>query len=230
MPDTPAYPGTDRDAFLARIRGALGRDAPAAPAEPAPDVDEALARLAGEGDDLLALFRKGAEATGLKVYPASRDDAAARVVDLLQQAEAKRIASGAGETGQQIGLARALEQAGIEAADEQTPMSEQYDLDAGVSDVRAALAETGTLVCTSDARRSRGPSLVPVVHVALVRESDVLPDMIDYWNSRKGESPAELPSSQVFITGPSKTADIEGQLVTGVHGPGEVHVVLIAGI
>jgi L-lactate dehydrogenase complex protein LldG len=51
--------------------------------------------------------------------------------------------------------------------------------------------------------------------------------MIDYWARLKGIPHTDLPSNMVFITGPSKTADIEGELVTGVHGPEAVHILLI---
>ena len=73
----------------------------------------------------------------------------------------------------------------------------------------------------------RGLSLVPLRHVAVLRRSEILPDMIDYLESLEGSSITDLPSSQVFVTGPSKTADIEGKLFTGVHGPAEVHIFLV---
>ena len=91
----------------------------------------------------------------------------------------------------------------------------------------AALAETGTLICCTDADHARGHSLAVPLHVAIVRQSDILPDMIDYMARIHGSSPADLPSAQTLITGPSKTADIEGVLITGVHGPGKVCVLIV---
>ena len=102
-----------------------------------------------------------------------------------------------------------------------------YRVDAGVTDVQAAIAETGTLVCWSGPGRGRGLSLVPPVHIAVVRRSDIVPDLIDYLARHAQHGPEALPSSIVFITGPSKTADIEGVLITGVHGPREVHILLV---
>ena len=63
------------------------------------------------------------------------------------------------------------------------------------------------------------------MHVAVVDTTQVLPDLYDCLDAL-GERP-QLPANVSLITGPSKTADIEGELVTGVHGPGELHVVLV---
>ncbi|MAE60513.1 MAG: hypothetical protein CMJ49_04050 [Planctomycetaceae bacterium] len=106
-------------------------------------------------------------------------------------------------------------------------MTSAYQADAGLTGVHAGLAETGTLICNSDAAHARGASLAPPVHIAVVRRRDILPDMLDYLPRLEGMSPAELPSSQAWITGPSKTADIEGVLITGVHGPGKLIIVLV---
>ena len=103
----------------------------------------------------------------------------------------------------------------------------QFDVDCGITGVHAALAETGTLVLYSDAHHSRGLSLVPPLHIAIVYRRDILPDMLDHWARLRGIPGSDLPSNMVFITGPSKTADIEGELVTGVHGPEAVHIMLV---
>ena len=70
--------------------------------------------------------------------------------------------------------------------------------------------------------RSRGAYLLPFVHVAIVRASQVVPDLVDAWDQFE-----DGPALSLLVTGPSKTADIEGVLITGVHGPGELHVVLV---
>ena len=77
----------------------------------------------------------------------------------------------------------------------------------------------------SDAAHSRGTFIAPPVHVALVRVTDIVPDMIDYWSMHP--RPGESGAATVFVTGPSKTADIEGILITGVHGPRAVHVIVV---
>jgi L-lactate dehydrogenase complex protein LldG len=69
----------------------------------------------------------------------------------------------------------------------------------------------------------RSLSLLPPIHVAVAERRQLLPDLFDLFEINKGELPACLS----IITGPSKTGDIELRLVTGVHGPGEIHVILI---
>ncbi len=117
----------------------------------------------------------------------------------------------------------------------------QYDADAGITDCDAALAESGTIVLRTDASRSRGTFVVPPVHIAILKASQILPDMLDLWSrftfpdhplpgaDHPHASPrrAAMPTSIVLVSGPSKTADIEGILITGVHGPREVHVMLV---
>ena len=221
--------GEDRDTFMQRVRDALGRAQTEAPAEPAPEVDEAVVRLASSDDDLITMFADRAEVVGMHVHRVRQSDAAAKVCELLREAQAHCVGIAAGATGEQIGLEPSVREAGLEIADWRSGpgMSGQYELDAGITDVHAALAETGTLIVCSGPRHARGLSLAPPTHIALVRSTDILPDMIDYWRRLQGIPHTELPSSQALITGPSKTADIEGELITGVHGPGRVEIVVI---
>ncbi len=102
-----------------------------------------------------------------------------------------------------------------------------YNATIGITDTHAAIAETGSIVVTSGPRRSRGGFLVPPVHIALVFAHSIRPDLIDLFPNTDSRLAAPLPTSLVLITGPSKTADIEGILITGVHGPKEVIVLLI---
>lgn len=224
----PTPSETNRQAFLDRVTAALDRSRIEPPAEGPPEVDETLARLATNDDDLPQMFAQQAEAAGMAVRHVRAVDLVAQIISLSIELKVGRAVVNMNDDP---GVADAMRQTGIDVlGDPQHPpsMDAQFDTDLGVTDVHAAVAESGTLVCISDQFHSRGPSLVPPVHVAVVRHSDILPDLIDYWATLgKPLASGTLPSSISMITGPSKTADIEGILITGVHGPKQVYIMLV---
>jgi L-lactate dehydrogenase complex protein LldG len=93
---------------------------------------------------------------------------------------------------------------------------------AGVSQAVYALADTGSVVLAASPEEPRAASLLPDVHVTLVREDAILPGLDELFAAVGND----LPSSLAIVTGPSRSADIEQLLTVGVHGPGEVHVVI----
>lgn len=95
--------------------------------------------------------------------------------------------------------------------------------DVGVTGVDFAIAETGTLVLSASPERPRGVSLTPRVHVALIRERQVLGWRRDVWRHFQ----PKMPSALFFITGPSRTSDIENDLSIGVHGPARVLAIVV---
>ena len=99
----------------------------------------------------------------------------------------------------------------------------------GLTGVDAALASTGSLVLMSGPGRYRAASLLPSVHIAVVTAGQIVPDLESWMAAQRadGLEPLRRPSNVVIITGPSRTADIAMQLVMGMHGPRELHVVLL---
>jgi L-lactate utilization protein LutC len=97
----------------------------------------------------------------------------------------------------------------------------------GISSADYALADTGSLVMISSREEARLVSLLPPAHIAIVPASKLLTGLDELYTILP--KPADQTSSMVFITGPSRTADIEQILVRGVHGPGEIHVVVVDG-
>ncbi|MEJ2757215.1 MAG: lactate utilization protein [Anaerolineales bacterium] len=87
--------------------------------------------------------------------------------------------------------------------------------DAGLTSATWAIAETGTLVLESGEIQARSTSLLPPIHIVLLPKSKLLPSIFEWLPKR----PEELPSNLVFVSGPSKTSDIEKVVVVGVHGP-----------
>jgi len=95
----------------------------------------------------------------------------------------------------------------------------------GLTGAHAALAETGGLVLVSGPGRGRLASLLPPVHVTIARTGNVHQSLQHLFDAQS--SLADQGSNLVAISGPSRTADIEMTLTRGVHGPGEVHVILL---
>ncbi|MER3410748.1 MAG: hypothetical protein C4306_11900 [Thermoleophilia bacterium] len=93
---------------------------------------------------------------------------------------------------------------------------------AGVSRALYGLADTGSVVLAASPEEPRARSLLPEVHVSLLSEDRILPGLEELLAALAGD----LPSALAIVTGPSRSADIEQRIVIGVHGPGEVHVVL----
>jgi L-lactate dehydrogenase complex protein LldF len=111
-------------------------------------------------------------------------------------------------------------------ADRQERLALLGKAEAGLTGALAALADTGTLVVASGPGRSQLASLLPPIHLAVLWARDLYPTMAD-WLERGGSQMVRETSNIAFISGPSRTADIEMTLTIGVHGPEQVIVVLI---
>ncbi len=95
----------------------------------------------------------------------------------------------------------------------------------GVTAVQLAIASYGTIVIQQTDDWNEPISLLPPVHVAILRSSDIVPDMTAAFQ-QLSEMMADRASSVVMATGPSATADM-GELVRGAHGPESVHVIIL---
>ncbi len=214
------------DEFLKTISRSLGRESvPSRPLSDPPVLDERIARLVGPDAPLLERFVSAAEGSKLVVMRVERDRIVGAIAKLLRDKGLTRAVvarSGLLATQQ---LVAGLRGASIEALGwDETSLDATYDCDVGVTDVWMAIAETGSLVVRGTEAHARALSLVPPVHVAVVERGQIVPDLIDAMQRIKAEGTG---SGVVMITGPSKTADIEMNLVTGVHGPGEVYVFVV---
>jgi len=96
----------------------------------------------------------------------------------------------------------------------------------GITGAYCAIAETGTLAMLSGAGTPGSVSLVPETHIALVEAARVVAGMEDVWTLLRAEH-GGLPRAVNFISGPSRTADIEQTVTLGAHGPARVHIVLV---
>ena len=105
--------------------------------------------------------------------------------------------------------------------------AEDRDL-VGVTGVFAALAETGTLMVVSAPDAPANVSLLPETHLAIVPIARIVRHMEDGWELARAEL-GQLPRMVNFISGPSRTGDIDQTIVLGAHGPYRVHMVLVRG-
>jgi L-lactate dehydrogenase complex protein LldG len=98
----------------------------------------------------------------------------------------------------------------------------------GITGCFCAVAETGTLMLCSSVDTPAAVSLLPETHVAVIRAARILPYMEDAWALARKEL-GSLPRAVNFISGPSRTGDIEQTIVLGAHGPYRVHLVIVEG-
>ena len=212
-----------REHILHRIRTAIGRSAGQPPGV-APPVrirvpsDDAAARVAGRVTTMLARV----EALAGKTYRAATpEDARAFVAAAIAGKTA--LASNAPFLAE-CGIANLPGiRTGIVDREELRECCTTVDI--GITSADYALADTGTLVMLSSPQEARLISLLPPVHIAVVPRERILSGLDELFNILP--KAAEQTSSMVLITGPSRTADIEQILVRGVHGPGEITVVVV---
>jgi L-lactate dehydrogenase complex protein LldG len=124
----------------------------------------------------------------------------------------------------QLGIAEILNSLGVEIISPNANKHEMAQCDLGITEADYLLPETGTLVLRSSAERPRAVSLLPRVHLAIVRPEILRADMHQVFVEAKDSN------YLVFITGPSRTADIELTMTLGVHGPKNLYVWMMMGI
>ena len=203
---------TFRDRWIEGGQGQVGSGLSSAgvvselPDHPKPNSLSPVARFQSELEALSGVFIRCSEA-----------DLAEQIFALLKERgltealawEADRLPAG---------LAEALQSRGIALHNEANPK-----IRAGITGATAGIAETGTLVLTSGRGKSLSASLLPEIHLAILRETDIKENLAQALNLDEVKS----ATATALISGPSRTADIEMTLTIGVHGPGEVFVFCI---
>ncbi len=225
---------TERSLFLSRVAAAVragNKYREASPRELPPTVgylgagDDPIGRLVDE------LTKVGAQPTRVQ----TREAAASAVRAIVERFAIRRAVSNSARILDEIGIAEILRARNVEVTttDELADMAESqrrdrlFAADLGIASPDWAIAETGTLVYASGAAQTRSATLLPPVHLAVVDAPCVLPDLMDL-PARLADRSVDgvLPRNVALVTGPSKTGDIELKLTTGVHGPGDVYVLI----
>jgi L-lactate utilization protein LutC len=188
----------------------------------------ARTRTAADPPDPLSLFRLRLEAVGgtlTETHGAA--EAVAALESILTAAGARQVAASDAPRVRPL-VESACAAVGAELLLD-APFSELFGADVGVSTAQWGIAETGSLVLESARERHRFVSLIPRVHVALLRADHLCETLGEALaNVREGDAEGTTRNAAVtLITGPSRTSDIELTLAIGVHGPQELHVILM---
>ncbi|HKP85939.1 MAG TPA: lactate utilization protein [Blastocatellia bacterium] len=234
-----------REEIFEKIRSALKRDdkrdPPRVAKEPESNAPEVSRRITDakqpSREELIKQFELELTRVGGHFYHAlSASQACDYVESLASERRARSAVSWDAPVIDEIGLPGRLERAGVQVtSDDRHLTDEEFIGEAihaglGITGVDYALADTGTLVLLAGEGRARAASLVAPVHVAILKPQQIIPglnDLIPLVNEKAAREGRELASAVTFITGPSRTADIELTLVVGVHGPQVLHVILL---
>ena len=218
----------DRAGFLAPARARLAGDiftnpVHVPPPVPAPGEPVPLPGYRNlDPDDLVATFAAAvahAEGTCHVVDREVPDDLLDRLVAEL---DGRPVVTSAEDVARAVGAR--LAERGATVAEATTERAAAAGL--GVTGAAAAIAATGTVVLDSRAAAGRTASLLPAVHLCVVAVNTLVPTPADVLRRISSRSDA-LPPSLVFVTGPSRTGDIEQLLTLGAHGPTALHVVVV---
>lgn len=243
--------GVPKEDFLSHVRKSLGRSQTNETGPGHHPLGEELADLEARAasarrhleenrDELVNCFEATARVRNWNVFrTANLEEAVGYITDLTGRLGIAKAARADQPVFAELSIDAALQNAGVESfVAAQSELTDQPRVRAGIIEsglgitgADYAVAETGSVVVLPRKGLSRLVSLVPPVHLAVVRAEDVVQSLDNVFLFRKLDylqNGGDMGSYLNFITGPSRTADIEMKLVVGVHGPREVHLVLLA--
>jgi L-lactate dehydrogenase complex protein LldG len=201
------------------IRRSLGRTAQTTPgSRPAIYDPRQAVSPEAEAERFLKEVRK-LSGVGQTFSPSDIDSA---LTALMEEQNVRRATVWETPHLKQLGVAEILDSRHIELVPPNAGKHEMALCDLGVTEADYLLPETGTLVLKSSAQKPRAVSLLPRIHLAIVRPEMLRADMHHVFAEAKDHN------YLVFITGPSRTADIELTVTLGVHGPRNLYVWLLS--
>jgi L-lactate dehydrogenase complex protein LldG len=227
---------TERENILGRIREALKDKAPLpgsqghghgprSAAPPAAQAREWLPAVGKSVEEQFALFaRNCADLKADFQRLGSREELKAALVKIRDAEKWERVASHGGELSdfacQAIGLPTLLTDRGYD-------VQALEKCDAGITECDALVAQTGGAVVTSRSAGGRALSILPPHHVVLARGEQLVADLPAAFACLQQKYAPDYPSMISFITGPSRTGDIERILVLGAHGPKKLTILCV---
>jgi L-lactate dehydrogenase complex protein LldG len=214
----------DRERFLDRLRGRLAGGVPVNTVHRLPPpVDEIPVIMTTnlDPDDLPGSFAAMATRVGMVVHRLGGfDELVPRLAAMVEERAIETAVVSADADAHTVG--EMIEAFGVSVSPSTVDAAAGAQL--GITGAAMGIASTGSLVLASGPSGGRTASLLPISHLCVLRESRLVATTRDAvrWVGAEGDS-----SNIVFVTGPSRSADIEQLLVTGVHGPMTVDVVLL---
>ena len=225
---------TERDKIFARIREAL-KDPQTPPVhnshghEGRPssiqnlNARQWLPQVGSGFDEQLALFRKNATDLKAEFHLLNNLEESLNLLQDLSIAEKwRKIGSHNGEltnaATKSLGLA-------VCKTDQRYSVEELESCDVAITECDALIAQTGSVLVTSHSAGGRALSVLPPHHVVIAKRNQLLPDLSEGFALVKERYGSNYPSFVSFITGPSRTGDIERVLVLGAHGPRKLTIV-----
>lgn len=223
-----------RDSILARVREALrgGSSGHAPPlseaaADPSSGFRHLLPKTPDDFAGQVALFVERSET--LKTEFLACPDEAATSAQLQQLSDRERWESIAFPVDSEVRtLLSNLSIRKLEMS-QSTPKADLEKVSAGITGCDALIAQTGSVLLTAKSGGGRALSVLPVHHVVIATASQLVPDLPAAFELLERKYAPNFPSFMTFITGPSRTGDIERVLVLGAHGPRKLTVILLGG-
>ena len=219
---------TEKDQILGRIREALrvpapvpgshgGHELAVTEAPSASNARQWLPQVGKSFEERLALFRKNAAELKAEFHLVDNLADCCNLVRKMRDVERwQRIGTHAGELTGPVCAGLELP---ICRTDQPYDVNALEKCDAGITECDALIAQTGSVLVTSRSAGGRALSVLPPHHVVVTRREQLLGDLQDGFELLKEKYGASYPSFISFITGPSRTGDIERVLVLGAHGP-----------
>jgi len=234
---------TAREQMLDRVRKALGRPETGSIVTPLPPLDLAGVMPPLAPEEYQAKFEvEWEKVAGVAYRAANRDELKAIFEGILTSAECHAVALSGNPLLAELHLADQLTAlnksvtswaagTGTEGSNSLADFTKaSFAAGAGITGVDFVLAESGTLVLSSATECVQVASLAPPIHIALYRRSQLVGSLDDILAKLPISNSKDRPTanrSVVFVTGTSRTADIEQILIRGVHGPREVYAILL---
>jgi L-lactate dehydrogenase complex protein LldG len=225
---------TEKEKILARIREALAVSAPTTDSHHAPVASprhfplnsRPWLPLVGESFDArLALFQKNCADLKSSFHFVNSADELARSLRDLRDAESwKKIGVHAGELTNDAIKYLDLP---VCRTDQAYSVTDLESCDVGITECDALVAQTGSILVTARSAGGRALSVLPPHHVVLARREQLIADLPDAFALLKRNYASNYPSFISFITGPSRTGDIERILVLGAHGPKKLTIFML---